>query len=136
MQKTKLGISIGLTGAAMYFLGAISIIPAFLLAAYVLLMEDNDWLKKSAVKMMAIVIVFGALSVGVDLVQDVFGVLRGIVGIFADYANVRVPLNLDTIAEYIIAFCKSLLLILMGFKALTMGTMKVGFLDKIISKHM
>ena len=51
MQKTKLGLTVGLVGAGLYFLGLFSFIPAFLLAAYVLLMEDNEWLKKTAVKM-------------------------------------------------------------------------------------
>lgn len=58
MQKTKLGLSVGLVGAALYFLGLFSFIPAFLLAAYVLLMEENQWLKRAAVKMVAVLIGF------------------------------------------------------------------------------
>ena len=37
MNKIKLGVSAGLTGAILYFLGAISIIPAVILAGYILL---------------------------------------------------------------------------------------------------
>ena len=44
MNKIKLGVSAGLAGAILYFLGAISIIPAVILAGYILLKEENDWL--------------------------------------------------------------------------------------------
>ena len=51
MLKTKLGVSIALVGAAMYFLGAISFTPAVLLAGAMLIMEDNAWVKRQAAKM-------------------------------------------------------------------------------------
>lgn len=43
-------MSAGLAGAILYFLGAISIIPAVILAGYILLKEENDWLKYSGSK--------------------------------------------------------------------------------------
>ena len=39
--KTKLGISLGLLGAALYFMGLMGITPLVLLAGYVLLFEEN-----------------------------------------------------------------------------------------------
>lgn len=49
MEKTKLGVSVGIFGAFLYvaalFGGYIAIT---LLAGYVLLMESNEWLKKTA----------------------------------------------------------------------------------------
>ncbi len=57
VQKTKLGISVGLLGAAIYFMGLFSgYMVAVLLAGYVLLFEENEWLKKSAVKAIAVVL--------------------------------------------------------------------------------
>ena len=51
MQKTRLGISVGLLGAAIYFMGLFSgYLLAVLLAGYVLLFEENSWLRKNAVK--------------------------------------------------------------------------------------
>lgn len=135
MQKTKLGVSIGLVGAALYFLAAINIIPAFLLAAYVLLYEENEWLKKSAIKMMIVTVVFGLLFVGVGLIQDVFGVLNYVIN-WVHTTNITVPLNLDRILQYVITFFQDFILVIMGFKALSMGTVKSEFIDKTIDKHM
>ncbi len=45
MQKTKLGVSVALMGAALYFLGLFSgYVALIILAGYVLLMEENVWL--------------------------------------------------------------------------------------------
>lgn len=135
MQKTKLGISVGLTGAALYFLGAISFIPAFLLAGYVLLFEENDWLKKAAVKMISVVVVMGILSMCVGLVQDAFGIVSLALN-WVKFIDFKVPLNLDRMILYVIGFMENALLLLMGFRALSMGTVKSGYFDKIITKHM
>lgn len=137
MQKTKLGISVGLMGAGLYFFGLVSLIPGFLLAGYVLLMEDNEWLKKSAVKMLVIVLGFGLLNAGVGLIQDVFRVLNSILG-WIPFLNlsIGVPFHLDSILNYVISFVKTIVLIVLGFKALSVGSMKVGFADKLVSKHM
>lgn len=65
MQKTRLGISVGLLGAAIYFMGLFSgYLLAVLLAGYVLLFEENSWLRKNAVKAMSVMAVFSLLIKG------------------------------------------------------------------------
>ena len=50
MQKTRLGISVGMLGAAIYLTGLFSgYVVAVLMAGYVLLFEENSWLRRSAV---------------------------------------------------------------------------------------
>ena len=59
MQKTRLGISAALLGAVVCFSGLFSgYLLVFLLTAYILLMEENVWLKKTAVKTVAVLMVF------------------------------------------------------------------------------
>ncbi|MFA9378004.1 MAG: hypothetical protein ACERKZ_14870 [Lachnotalea sp.] len=135
MEKTKLGLSIGLVGAALYFFGCISVIPAFLLAGYILLFEENAWLKKSAVKMIIIVVSFGLLLAGVGIIQNGFDVLRTGINLILPI-TVKVPLNLDQILIYVLHILQDVILIIAGFKALSMGTIKSNFIDKIIDKHM
>ena len=54
MEKTKLGISVGLFGAIIFAVALFGgYIPSILLVGYVLLMETNEWLRKSAVKALA-----------------------------------------------------------------------------------
>lgn len=137
MQKSKLGVSVGLLGAALYFLGAISILPAFLLAGYVLIAEDNEWLKKAAVKMVIIVITFNVLIIAVGLFQNVFSSLNIVLGWFKFiHANITVPLNLDSLILIILSFMKNLLLVVMGLSALSMGTVKLKVFDNILNKHL
>lgn len=137
MQKTKLGISVGLMGAGLYFLGIFSFIPAFLLAAYVLLCEDSAWLKRNAIRMVIIVTGFYILHTGVDMLQEIWGVINSILGwIPFLHLYFNFPLNLDSIADYVISFIGNLVLLMSGFKALSNDMIKVSFADKLLSKHL
>ena len=57
MQKTKLGITIAMFAAAIYVvaLGG-GYVPAILLGGYVLLREENEWLKWNAVRAVAAIL--------------------------------------------------------------------------------
>ena len=83
MQKTRLGISVGLLGACICLVALFGgLTPTILLAGYVLLMEENEWLKKCAVKAMAVLLVvaFGITVVG--LIPDLLSWLGSIVAVF------------------------------------------------------
>lgn len=136
MLKTKLGISIALVGAAMYFLGAISFIPAMLLAGYVLIAEQNDWLRRQAAKMIGVVIVFGLLSIAVGWLDDIASVLNIIVNWFDDGVYIRIPANLTSLCQYVISLAKEIFLLVMGFMALGMKGVKLGVVDKQLDKYM
>ena len=59
MQKTRLGISVGLMGFITYFGCCFGgYIAAILLFGYILLVENNQWLRKTAVKAMILTIAF------------------------------------------------------------------------------
>lgn len=58
MEKTKLGISVALTAALLYFLGLISPIALVVAAGYVLIAEKDQWLRKSAVQALAIMLFY------------------------------------------------------------------------------
>lgn len=136
MLKTKLGISIALVGAAMYFLGAVSFIPAMLLAGYVLIAEQNDWLRRQAAKMIGVVIVFGLLSIAVGWLDDIASVLNIIVNWFDDGVYIRIPANLTSLCQYVISLAREIFLLVMGFMALGMKGVKLGVVDKQLDKFM
>lgn len=137
MLKTKLGVSIALVGAAMYFLGAISFTPAILLAGFVLIMEQNDWVRRQAAKMIAVVVFFGALSIMVGWLDDICSILNIIVHWFDKTANyLYIPANLTSLCQYIITMVKEILLIVMGFMALNMKGIRIGIIDKLLDKFM
>lgn len=137
MLKTKLGVSIALVGAAMYFLGAYSFIPAVLLAGYVLIAEQNEWLKRQAAKMIGVVLLFGILSIAVSWLDDVVSVLNIIIHWFDKGASyLSIPANLTSLCQYIISLSKEIFLIVMGFMALGMKNVKLGAIDKLLDKFM
>jgi len=89
MQKTKLGVSVGLLGAAVYFSAAFGgYVAMFLVAGYVLLFEENEWLKKAAVKAVALMIAVGVLNTAIGLIPDVLNWLSSFLSIFDTYISV------------------------------------------------
>ncbi|MCC2126151.1 hypothetical protein [Hominiventricola filiformis] len=136
MNKIKLGVSAGLTGAILYFLGAISIIPAVILAGYILLKEENDWLKYQAVKMVMIVVIFGAINIGLNCIDDIFAIFNQVIGIFAKNVHIAVPLGLTGILSTVCSLLRNIVLIWSGINALNFKTVYVASIDELVSKNM
>lgn len=136
MQKTKLGISVGLLGAAMFFLGLINVTGLLLVVGYVLLFESNEWLKRSAIKAVAVVIGFALLSIIISFGNDIINVINGILSWFSSTTFVSWPLNFNTIANGAINALEKIVLVILGFKAFTQGDLKVSTIDKVIDKNM
>lgn len=136
MLKTKLGVSIALVGAAMYFLGAFSFIPAVLLAGYVLIAEENEWVKRQAARMIGVVLFFGLLSIAVGWIDDFVSVLNIVVRWFNDEVYLTVPASLTLLIQYFISVAKEVVLLLMGFMALGMKNVRFVFVDKLLDKFM
>ena len=62
MQKTRLGISVGLISAIMFFLGAFSVYaPVIILICYVIFFEQDEWLRRNAI-FTAVVIVSNPIA--------------------------------------------------------------------------
>ena len=135
MQKTKLGISVGLLGAAVYLSGMVNIIALVILAGYVLLMEENEWLRKAAVKAVAIVLAFVVLNGCLGLIDSVLGVINYMIGWFGILFTLQIPLNIGTIISYALGFAENALLILLGISSLSQGSVKVEIIDKLVAKH-
>lgn len=135
MQKTKLGISVGLLGATLYFLGLINILGLIILAGYVLFMESNEWLRRSAVKAVAIVIGFSLISIAVDFGNDILGVINNLLSIVSIDFRLSWPLHLDSIINYVISGLSRIILVVLGFRAFNQGSMSVGPIDKVVNKH-
>jgi len=135
MEKTKLGITISLLGAALYFIGLLGITPLVIAAGYVLLFEENQWLKRTAVKAVAIVLFFAILSNFLGLFSDSSSFLSNLFALFNGSINLSVVNRLITLVRIVISFLSSLCLLILGFKALRMGDLPIGPVDKVIDKN-
>ncbi|MDR1062254.1 MAG: zinc ribbon domain-containing protein [Clostridiales bacterium] len=135
-MKTKLGISIGLLGAAAYFLGLFGGYTAVvILAGYILLFESDRWLQVSAVKAVAVCVFFSVVSAVVGLIPDAIRLIDGVVGIFGGSFSIGFISNIVALASTILSIAQKLLLLMLGLLALDQKTFEFGAVDSLISKH-
>ena len=135
MQKTKLGLSVTFVAACAYFFGLFSTLPAILLVAYVLLKEDDEWLKKMAVKALVLVLVFWIAGSLVNAIDEVFSILSLIVGWFGA-GRISVPLNLTNLVSYALYLVEILVMVVLGLQALKHESMSLGPIDGMVDSAM
>lgn len=137
MQKTKLGISVGMLGAAIYFVGMFGgYVPAGLLVGYVLLCEQNEWLRRNAVKAMALMVLFSLASAIVYLIPDAIAVISDLASIFGGSFGILFLSKLVTALADILDLIRKLLFISLGLKALNQGSIAIGFVDGLLNQYM
>ena len=136
MKKTRLGISVGMLGAAIYFMSYYSnYFVIALLVGYVLLFETNEWLKKSAIKAAVLAIMFSIASSFVYLLPEIIDVLNEIVGIFGINLYSNLIFKLAAAIAGTLDIVQLFLFIVLGFKALTQGNVSISIVDKFINKY-
>lgn len=138
MQKTKLGISVGLLGAIIYFAAAFGggYLVSLLLCGYVLLVEDNPWLRKTSVKAVLLLILFSLIGVVLGLIPDVWETITNLLAAFNKYPSSTFMSGINSAINSAIAIIKSVLFVISGLKALNQGAIKLPIIDKIIDKYM
>lgn len=136
MQKTRLGISVGLLGAAVYFMGLLGIVPLLLVVGYILLLEQNEWLKRCAVKAAVIYVLFALIPALVGVIGDIFGFLNVIIGWFPGTFRLSFPGDIDSLVNIAAEILRAVLLLVLGFTALSQGSVKAGKIDNIVNKNL
>ncbi|HFI0618226.1 TPA: hypothetical protein ACGOZH_001857 [Streptococcus suis] len=137
MQKTKLGIGVGLMGAAVCFLALFEgYTPMLIAVGYILLFEENEWLKKTGVKALAVLFVFSVFITVIDFIPDCLNIVSSFLGIFNFNVYFSVIRSMFSVLIDILSLFRTVILILLGYKALSQGTIKVPFVDTLINKYM
>ena len=137
MQKTKLGISVGLLGAALYFMGLFSgYMVTVLLAGYVLMFEENTWLRKAAVKAVAVMVLFSLASAVVNLIPNAMNLIDAIVSILGGHIYIAFISNLVSAVVTALNLLQKLVMLGLGLAALSQGTIAVPVVDKLLDKYM
>lgn len=137
MQKTKMGISVGVLGSAIYFLGLFSgYTVILLLVGYVLLFESNEWLRKSAVKAV-MVMLFASIAMAVlNFIPEAVDFIDSLAGMFGGYVSASILLKIVNMLAGIVEMVENVLLLVLGIKAVNQGTVNIPVLDKLIARHM
>lgn len=137
MQKTKLGISVGLMGAIAYFAGLFGgYLVAMLIFGYIMLVEDNPWLRKTAVKSIVLLVTFSVLSAVIGLIPDIISFINTIFNVFGSYFSLSVLTNILAIITSALSILKTVIFIILGLKALNQGTLTIPVVDNMTNKNM
>ena len=139
-MKTRLGISVGMLGAALYFAGLFGgFVALTILAGYTLLVEENEWVKKTAVKAFLLLVAFSLLKTLIGLIPDAIGVFDKFVYIFSTEFSLASSLSVVIkIVSFLTAgldFIEVVLFLILGLKALNQSTVKIGAVDGTVTKH-
>lgn len=132
-EKTSLGISVSLMSAAIYFSVFFGgLIPALLIAGYVFLKENSDWLKRVSVKAIILYICFAVLSEFTVLIPDGIRVVSNFAGIFGASFSIPFISGIMTFLSSAVSFMKAIVFLLLGFQALKQLDFPLSFVDKMI----
>lgn len=136
-MKTKLGVSVGLLAAAMYFACLFGTdVPMLLIAGYVLLFEENQWLKKTVIKAFALCIAFSIVRTVIGFIPDLLNIGNEFLNIFRKATKYSLTPNIINVINSIISLIQNVFFLLFGFLALKQQTIKIGFIDKFVDSHM
>ena len=137
MQKTRMGVSVGMMGAAMFltcFFGGY--VAMLLLAGYILLFEENPWLKRSTVKGVVLAFAFTLLSGLVTLIPNAIGFINSVAVIFEETFYITVVSNIVNMIVNALDLVEKVLFLVLAFKALSQSTIKLPVIDAALDKHM
>lgn len=138
MEKSKLNISVGLLGFILCFSTFFgSYIPAILIGGYILLREENAWIRTLAVRVLALLVIFGVASTVVYLIPDCLGVIQKFVAIFnSDGFSIGVISRICSFLSTVVSFAKTLVFLGLGLTALKGSTIKLPIVDNIVNKNL
>lgn len=138
MEKTKIGISVGLFAAATYLLGLFGgYVVIALVAGYVFLKEDSAWLKKQCVRTVALMLLFSLANGIVGLIPEFFSIISNIIGPFSDrYVSFSFADRLYSILYHLLNIGKVVLFVLLALGALKQAKGKLPVIDDLIDKYL
>ena len=137
MQKTKLGISVGLVGAILYLCGYFSgYLATLLIAGYVLRFEENTWLKKTSVRAVILMIGFSVLYALLGLIPDLISLVNSVFNVFGGHFGISFVTNIISVFRNLLNLFELVVFFLLGATALAQKDIKIPGLDDLIDKHM
>lgn len=136
MQKTKLGITVGALGAITFFAGFFGgYLAAIVLAGYVLLFEENAWLKRSVVKAVVLMVFFSVTVAIINVIPDLLEFVGNIASVFnGNFSIIKVNQVVNVVVSGL-NLVEKVLFLGLGVKALSQGTIVIPFIDKKVSKY-
>ena len=135
MNKTKMGVSVGLMAALLWLLGYYSNYTVMAIAVgYVLLVEESGWLKKQALRVIGLMLLFSLVSTVINAVPSLLNLwydIRNLADKYTYYEDVHKVFNL---LGTILSLVKTWTFVIMGVLMLFGKNFKVPVVDSLIDK--
>ena len=119
MNNSKLGIPVNYLAAISYIMCYFqNYVVLLLLIGYILLKEDNVWLKKTAFKGFLLALVFSCAT-------SIIGVITSIIPLAA---------IVFTIIKLILSILKAVLFFVLAFEGVKQKSISIPFIDNLVDK--
>ena len=136
MKKSRLDISVGLLGVGIICAALFGgYLVTIILTGYVLLFEENIWLKKTALKATILMIVFSIIGAIIELIPGAIVFINDFLKIFDSGISATLIQNIADMLRSGLSLINTIVFLVFGFNALTQGTIHVPFVDNLINKH-
>lgn len=137
MQKSTLGISVGLFGGIVCLLAIAFGLQWYFLAivAFILLKENNEWLRRLILKVLIILVVVSVVCI---FVNYVFGAVYDIVHIGKTAAEMIDLQWIKDIGSYVTKYldiAKDVVIVIIGIKAFSQKHTSIKAVDKLIVEN-
>ncbi|MBQ7858035.1 MAG: hypothetical protein IJ351_05280 [Oscillospiraceae bacterium] len=118
MEKSNLGLPVKIFAALTYLLALFGgYVPAILVTGYILLREDDNFLRRAAVKSMAVLVACSVLSILFNLLPDMVDMLRSMIMIFGGFFSTGFLDNMSAFFANTLSLAKSVVLVLLAVLA-------------------
>lgn len=144
MYKTKLGMSNCMAAGLIFLLALVtsfqtaSIIfawPFVLLVAFVLVKENDLWLKASAVKAVLVLLFFLLIPICFSFVDDIISFINFFLGL-AKTAPINDGFGIMNFLMNIFSIIEKVVLLVLALVAFKGKTIKLPVIDNLIRKHL
>ena len=134
MGTTKIGVPAKLLAAFAYLAAFFSGYVAFLLiGGYILIREQNDWLRFHAVKAGVIMVCFSIANALISLIPSLFTWIDDLLGIFGGSFRLAFIYNGQSWLATTLAVLEKVLFLVLAFMAFKGSDLKLGPVDKLVN---
>lgn len=136
MKKTKLGISVAMFGMLVCLLAGFGgYVVLGIALGYVLLVEDNLWLRRNTIKICLLVLITDFLCVMLGLVPDTISFIDGVLNIFKGSLHFSKLNEVIRVLQSGIGLIQKTILVLIAVRSINQGTVRIKFIDNLLDKH-
>lgn len=137
MKKSHLGISVGFLAAMVYLAAYLhNYILMALLVGYILLKEENLWLRKAAVTAVCLSVGVLLVTVALNVIPYALSAISALLAIFKVSFYASTVSSIFSFLLLLVGYAEKLLYLFLGVLALSQRSLILPAVDKFVEKHM